>query len=166
MSEFSSATQMVAAPALVRVFLSSPGDVVDERNLARSFIKEQLPYLPQFRGRVAFDVVSWDDPVAVVPMLANKTPQESVTLALTRPATCEITIVILWSRMGTPLPDSIRKPNGAAFVSGTEWEYLDACESPLKPVVLVYRRTEEPKVGLKDPKQDEKKEQYKRGRVF
>ena len=46
-------------PQPIRVFLSSPGDVADERALARRLLKEELPYDPFLRGRVAFDVVSW-----------------------------------------------------------------------------------------------------------
>ena len=46
----------------IRVFLSSPGDVADERALARRLLKEELPYDPLLRGRVTLEVVSWDDP--------------------------------------------------------------------------------------------------------
>ena len=34
------------APLHLRVFLSSPGDVADERNLARALLKDELPYRP------------------------------------------------------------------------------------------------------------------------
>ena len=33
-------------PQHLRVFLASPGDVADERNLARRLLKEELPYDP------------------------------------------------------------------------------------------------------------------------
>ena len=56
------------------------------------------------------ELVAWDDPAARIPMLATETPQESVNTARPRPATCDIVIVILWARIGTPLPDSIKKP--------------------------------------------------------
>jgi tetratricopeptide (TPR) repeat protein len=52
----------------LRVFLSSPGDVIDERGLALHLLKEELAYESPFRGRVTFDVVSWDDPAAPTPM--------------------------------------------------------------------------------------------------
>ena len=35
--------------------------------------------------------------------------------------------------MGTPLPDNLRKPNGEPYLSGTEWEYEDAVNSPQQP---------------------------------
>jgi formylglycine-generating enzyme required for sulfatase activity len=101
-------------------------------------------------------------------MLATETPQDSVNAARPRPANCDIVIVILWSRMGTPLPETVRKPNGEGYLSGTEWEYQDAVTSPQEPppVVLVYRRTEEPKIGLSDPHMAEKVEQFRRVEGF
>ena len=138
---------------LLRIFLSSPGDVAEERKYAIDLIKDLLPYRPAFRDKVTCEVVAWDDPAAQIPMLANETPQESVNRTRPRPATCDITVVILWSRMGTPLPGSIRKANGEPYMSGTEWEYLDAFTSPLKPAILVYRRTGEQELALRDPNQ-------------
>ena len=157
-----------AVVRLYRIFLSSPEDVSDERNLARRLIKEDLPYLPAFRGRVSFEVVAWDDPAVHIPMLAIETPQESVNRARPRPATCDITVVVLWSRMGTPLPEHVKKPNGEAYASGTEWEYVDACNSTFepKPKVLVYRRTEDFKVSVKDPEKKKKEEQFERVEKF
>ena len=148
---------------LVRIFLSSPGDVVEERTLARQLIDAELPKLPSLRGRLALELIAWDDPAAQIPMLATETPQESVNAARPRPATCDIVVVILWSRMGTPLPTSVHKPSGEPYLSGTEWEYLDAINSTHepKPDVLVYRRTEKPRVDLDDPDFDEKRAQLR-----
>jgi hypothetical protein len=109
---------------------------------------------------VAFEAVTWDDPVARVPLLAGETPQDSVNRSRQRPATCDITVVILWSRMGTPLPRKFIKPDGKPYLSGTEWECLDALNSPFKPAVLIYRRTQEPKIGLRDPKRTEKTREF------
>ena len=97
--------------------------------LARQLIDAELPKVPHFRERVKLGLIAWDDPAARIPMLATQTPQESVNDALPRPADCDVVIVILWSRMGTPLPDSLRKPNGEPYLSGTEWEYEDAVNS-------------------------------------
>ena len=55
-------------PRSIRVFLSSPGDVSEERILARMIIKEELPVDPFLRGRVALEIVSWDDPFSPTPM--------------------------------------------------------------------------------------------------
>ena len=153
---------------LVRIFLSSPGDVAEERSLARQLIDTVLPKLPYLRERVHLQLIAWDDPAAQIPMLATETPQASVNAARPRPATCDIVIVVLWSRMGTPLPESVRKLTGEPYLSGTEWEYEDAVNSPQqpRPDVLIYRRTEEPKIGLRDPQKKEKEEQFERVDVF
>ena len=148
---------------LVRIFLSSPTDVVEEREAAREFIKNELQYRSGFRGELALEVIAWDDPAAPIPMRATETPQASVNAARSRPADCDIVIVILWSRLGTPLPDTILKPDGTRYLSGTESEYEDAVNSSRQPppTVLVYRRTEKPKVELDDPDFDEKRAQFK-----
>src|SRR4051794_28090595 len=90
-------------PQHLRVFLASPGDVADERALARKLLREELPVDPFLRGRVTFDIVSWDDPAAPTPMLARLTPQEAVTRFEIKPSECNIVIVVLWSRLGTHL---------------------------------------------------------------
>ena len=92
-----------------------------------------------------FEIVAWDQPGAGVPMLATLTPQAAIAAGLPRPSQCDVVVAIFWSRMGTPLPDEYRKPDGTAYLSGTEWEYLDALgasERCGKPAILVYRRTE------------------------
>ena len=163
------ADQATRTVPLVRIFLSSPGDVAEEREAAREFIKNELQYRSGFRDELALQVIAWDDPAARIPMLANGTPQESVNAARPRPATCDIVIVILWSRMGTPLPDTTLKPDGARYLSGTEWEYEDAVNSPRKPPpqVLLYRRTEEPMISARDrTKMAEALEQLDRVEAF
>ncbi|MFO1153685.1 MAG: SUMF1/EgtB/PvdO family nonheme iron enzyme [Rhodospirillales bacterium] len=149
---------------VVRIFLSSPGDVVVERAIARDLIERDLAKHPAYRS-LKLEVIAWDDPDARIPMLANETSQQSVNNGRPRPSTCDIVIVILWARMGTPLPDTILKPDGDRFLSGTEWEYLDAIHSPRepKPDVLVYRRTEKPRV---DPDDDEEVAQYRCVKAF
>jgi hypothetical protein len=148
-----------APPQHLRVFLSSPGDVADERGLARRVLKDELPYDPLLQGRVTFEVISWDDPTARIPLLANLTPQESVNRGMPKPSACDVVVVILWSRMGTPLSPEIRRtvpvpslegtPWADCYLSGTEWEYEDALASTNdpKPATLVYRRTEDPPVS-------------------
>jgi hypothetical protein len=88
--------------AAVRVFLSSPGDVAEERRTAREIV-EKLARRPTLRGRITIEAVSWDDPDAPVPMLANLSPQEALNRGLPTPAMYDLTIVVFWSRMGTPL---------------------------------------------------------------
>jgi formylglycine-generating enzyme required for sulfatase activity len=132
-------------PIQLRIFLSSPGDVADERGLALQVI-DRLAYDPLLRGKVTLEAVAWDKPGAGAPMLATMTPQQAVNDGLPKPSQCDIVIVIFWARMGTPLPDDYAKSDGSRFLSGTEWEYEDAMQAALtdgKPDVIVYRRTED-----------------------
>ena len=58
--------------------------------------------------------------------------------------------------MGTPLPHpEYQKDDGSPYLSGTEWEFRDAFDAERatgKPITLVYRRTEEPRIDIKDRK--------------
>jgi hypothetical protein len=130
----------LTTPRHVRAFLASPGDVAEERRTARELLL-RLGREPLIRGRFTIEVVSWDDPDAPAPMLASLTPQEAVLRALPKPSECDLTIVVLWAWMGTPLATPL-KADGSRFQSGTEWEFEDARMSQ-KPLLL-YRRTSEP----------------------
>lgn len=124
------------APRHVRIFLASPGDVLEERQAARELL-HRLEREPLVRRDFTLETVSWDDPDAPAPMLATLTPQQAVARALPRPSQCDLTILILWGRMGTPLDE--RKPDGTPYASGSEWEFEDARRAG-RPI-LVYRRT-------------------------
>src|SRR5262245_30853057 len=130
-------------PRRIRIFLSSPGDVPQERTLALEVI-DQLAHDPLLRNKIAIEVVAWDKKRAGVPMLAMLTPQEAINQGLPKPSDCDIVIVIFWSRMGTPLPTDYAKADGTRYLSGTEWEYEDAIqaakcstEEPRRPQVVV-----------------------------
>ncbi len=152
----------------LRIFLSSPGDVADERAQARRLV-ERLGHDPSFRHRTRLEAVAWDDPDAPTPMLAQLTPQQAVDHHLPKPSACDIVLVILWARMGTPLPPEYRKPDGEPYLSGTEWEYEDALKGNPQPDILVYRRTEPPRIvrdDPDDPKLHEDMEQWRRAKRF
>jgi hypothetical protein len=141
----------------VRVFLSSPGDVADERGLARQVL-QSLPKEVSFAGKIHIDEISWDDPGNPVALDARFTPQEAINRKRPKPSECDVVVVILWARMGTPLPEDYRKPDGTPYRSGTEWEFLNAIlasERTGRPTVWVYRRDEDIKFGRKDPRRDE-----------
>lgn len=148
----------------LRVFLSSPGDVAEERRLARKVL-DALPYDPGLRGRISIEAVSWDDPRAPAPTFAHLTPQEAIDRGLPKPSDCDVVVAILWSRFGTPLPEEYVKPDGERYLSGTEWEHEDAMRAARasgRPEVLLYRRTEVPQIAIDDPEIDEKRTQYQR----
>ncbi|MBK8028791.1 MAG: hypothetical protein IPK17_04625 [Chloroflexi bacterium] len=139
----------------IRVFLSSPGDVADERAIALK-VFDRLNEDPLLRDQITIRVVAWDKPGADAPLLATMTPQEAISAGLPKPSECDIVIVIFWSRMGTPLPIEYAKPDGSRYLSGTEWEYYDAynmAKAQGKPLLVVYRRTQP---VLLDPTNDPK----------
>lgn len=144
-------------PRHVRIFLASPGDVLAERQAARQLL-ERLEREPLIRRDFTIETVSWDDPDAPAPMLATLTPQQAVVRALPRPSECDLTVLILWGRMGTPLED--RKPDGTRYASGSEWEFEDARRAG-RPI-LVYRRTAEllPAQGEEDLRQRQGVERF------
>jgi formylglycine-generating enzyme required for sulfatase activity len=152
----------------LRVFLSSPSDVADERGLARAVLRD-LPKEPQFQGRLALEEVSWDAPGAGAPLAAHLTPQEAINQRRAKPSDCDIVLVILWARMGTPLPPDYTKPDGTPYLSGTEWEYFDAIEAAEKhgrPQVFVYWRTDKVWLDPDAPDFDEATAQRRRVQQF
>jgi hypothetical protein len=160
--------QSPAPPLYLHVFLASPGDVGEEREIARD-VMERLPKDPLLQDKVTIDVVAWDGPGGAA-MQATMTPQEAIKLGLKRPSECDIAVVILWSRMGTTLPaDWELKADGSPYRSGTEWEYLDALQGAEKagrPKILVYHRTAVPDIAMNDPDRDQKTKQWDAVQAF
>ena len=153
----------------VRIFLSSPGDVAEERDHARDLIKNVLPFIPFVRDRATFDVISWDDPHASPGLSAHLAPQIAVNKRLRRPSECDIVVVILWGRMGTPLTNELKGDDGTTYISGTEWEFDDALNAARecgRPEILLYRRIGAPQISLDDPDIADKQEQYQRVQEF
>jgi tetratricopeptide (TPR) repeat protein len=144
----------------IRIFLSSPGDVAEERQIALNVVKNVLPVDPFIRGKANIDIVSWDDPNAPAGLSAHLSPQQAIERGLPPPSDCDIVVVILWSRLGTPVVTPSTR-----FRSGTEYEYHDALNairsnddpSPTtgKRVksILLYRRMEAPTISLAAPEE-------------
>ncbi|MBI1277531.1 MAG: SUMF1/EgtB/PvdO family nonheme iron enzyme [Anaerolineaceae bacterium] len=153
----------------IRIFLSSPGDVTEERALARKVI-QQLQSDPIWRGKISTECIAWDKPGVTTAMLATMTPQEAINKNLATPSQCDIVVVIFWSRMGTPLPEEYKKPDGSPYLSGTEWEFEDAVTASEKkdgiPIVSVYRRSDPPIIAMNDPEFDAKRVQWERVEKF
>lgn len=148
---------------LIRIFLSSPGDVADERAIALNVVDE-LAYDPFIRGKASFEIVAWDKPNADTPMLASLPPQTAIDEGLPMPSDCDIVIVIFWSRMGTPLTHK-----GIEYLSGTHYEYekaIEAAHQNGKPQIILYRRSEEVAFKPTDPNFIEKYEQWKKVEDF
>jgi hypothetical protein len=111
-------------PKPFRVFLASPGDVTLECELAREAIIH-ISSERRFRGRIDIEIIAWDQPD--VALEAGLTPQEAIAQGLPKPEDCDLAVIVLWSRIGTPLPaDFELKADGTPYFSGTEWEYFNA----------------------------------------
>jgi hypothetical protein len=115
-------------PTIIPVFISSPGDVGEERQRDLAVI-DRLNVEPEFLDTVVFSPVAWDRKGSEIAMEAGLTPQEAINQGLRKPSACALVVVIFWSRMGTLLPDDYLKPDGTRYWSGTEWEYLDAMQA-------------------------------------
>jgi WD40 repeat protein len=111
----------------VRIFVSSPSDLEHERALIKDIIEALAQeYLPYFKVQA----ILWEQEAL--------TAAQSFQAGLVRPSECEIVLVMLWTRLGTPLADD---PYGG--MTGTEWEFVDAVEASARtgsPEVLVYRK--------------------------
>ena len=67
---------MADQPRFVRVFLSSPGDVADERSIARKVIEDAAGQAP-FRDQVVARTIAWDN-------LSSRTPMRGMVISSTR----------------------------------------------------------------------------------
>ena len=129
-----------------RIFLSSPGDCVEERSAVHAVIAK-LNIDPLVSAFTRLEVVAWDWG-AGVPLEALCSPQLSVNRHLPTPDDCALFLGIFNCRFGTPLPDrEFRKLDGKPYQSGSEYEFHRAWEARRRglsrPEILMYRRQQE-----------------------
>src|SRR5512135_1855325 len=98
---------------LLRIFISSPSDVRPERLTAERVV-ERLAR--EFAYHFRLEAKLWERE----PLIAT----EHFQTMIAKPRECDIVVVILWSRLGTPLPfDRFPGPVTGRPVTGTEWEF-------------------------------------------
>lgn len=117
----------------LRIFVSSPGDVGEERRLTARVI-ERLSF--EWQGRVLLEPYFWEHE----PLRATAHFQAQIP----RPAESDVVLCVLWSRLGTRLPPDVTREDGSRYASGTEFEFEDAYSAHQRlgtPDLLVYRRT-------------------------
>jgi hypothetical protein len=107
-------------PQRLRIFISSPTDVPYER-LRADLIVDKLSQA--YNRFFTIESYRWEHEA----MLASKHFQD----AIEPPSAFDIVVLILWSRLGTPLPEKTsereyRGIDGRVPVTGTEWEYEEA----------------------------------------
>ena len=85
-------------------------------------------------------------------MLSGISPQDSVIRSHGKPSECDIVVLLLWSRLGSPIRvEGYKKADGRGYYTGTEWEYEDALrafQTHGRPLILRFYKTESPKVDL------------------
>ncbi len=128
----------------IRVFVSSPGDVVAAREVAAQIIEKLAQEFARF---LVIEPYLWE----YEPMLASGHFQD----AIEPPRNFDAVIIILESRLGTPMPERFRGSDGRTPVTGTEWEFEDALDGSLShkdrlPDLLVYRSRRKIELDLWD----------------
>src|SRR5271165_4881328 len=102
-------------PKLVRIFISSPSDVAEERKAAAELIEQELAKREAFRKPLKLDAFRYEDLHSDTPFLANRSAQASVDQRL-QSADAEIVVAILWAdRKSTRLNSSHVKISYAVF---------------------------------------------------
>ncbi len=139
----------------LRVFVASPGDVLDERERLRLVVDELNRILADSLGR-SLELLDWRD---VVPSMGRP---EDVILDQLKLDAWDIFVGILWTRFGSPT-GGIHPETGAPFLSGTEEEFTLAYHSWQKtkrPRILFYRCMRSPQLDKLDASQFQRVQQF------
>jgi tetratricopeptide (TPR) repeat protein len=146
------------AKALLRVFLSSPGDVAEERALAE-LVFQRLER--EHADTLDINLTLWEHE----PLLAHAGFQEQID----RPSKCDLVITILWARLGTRLPADFAPRAGAQPPTGTEFEIEDALQGFRlhgRPELLIYRKLARPQVDIASADAEERLRQFRELEAF
>ncbi len=125
----------------IRIFISSPGDVGDERRRARQIIEGMGR---RYAGQILLDPLFWED----LPLQPHMTFQQQIDEVLLGEKSVDIAVFILWSRFGSsPGPATLREDR-SEYDSGTEREYdlmkrARANNSAARPDILIYTRRDD-----------------------
>jgi tetratricopeptide (TPR) repeat protein/flagellar basal body-associated protein FliL len=125
----------------LRIFISSPGDVAEEREKAKQVIATLQRH---YDDQVRLIPVLWED--LAIPATASF--QQGIDFVLSERHRIDIAVFILWSRLGSPLGAAIVKQDGSPYLSGTEREFdlmLAAFEQSggKIPIFLAYTRDDD-----------------------
>lgn len=123
----------------LRIFISSPGDVQQERLIAKKVIANLNGIYSKY---VELETIMWED----LPLEATSSFQDGIDYFLEK-APVDIAVFILWSRLGSKLGQSFKKPDGSDYQSGTEYEFdmmYELWEQTKRPKIMVYVKDAEP----------------------
>ena len=96
----------------IRIFISSPGDVVAERAIAKRVIRKLQKELG---NAVELKPLLWED----MPLQSTSTFQEGID-KIVNTGLIDISIFIPWSRLGSPFGRKFYRPHGNFYLAGTE----------------------------------------------
>jgi len=102
------------------LFISSPGDVAEERQIAGRVV-ERLQ--GKYWSFVRLDDVFWEQRA----IRATGHCQDE----LVQPGDCDLVVGVLWGRLGSPLPAKFAAFAGASAPTGTEWEFVELSRRPM-----------------------------------
>lgn len=133
---------------VIRIFVSSPGDMNVERDLVMSICRRVQG---QFSAYFKIEPYYWEN----APMYASKDYQECIE----PPENFDLYLGMLWSRLGTRLhPGRHHRKDGSTYNSGTEFEFENALNAYFasnrsRPELIVYHRVTVPNIPL-EPKEE------------
>ena len=120
----------------IRIFVSSPSDVLPEREAVDRVVAAANARLG---GRPFLETVRWESRFYT----ADATFQSQIV----DPGDCDLVVTLFWTRLGSELPPDFapKMPDGRPWPSGTVFEMARALEARrvkgTLPDVLVYRKT-------------------------
>ncbi|MEM7077566.1 MAG: tetratricopeptide repeat protein [Pseudomonadota bacterium] len=124
----------------IRIFIASPGDVAPERETVLGLIDAaRVEFAPQLELQVTF----WEHQ----PLLATADFQSQIG----SPADTDIFIMLLWSRLGSPLGPQYVRADGSRFESATVFEFEQAHAAHAErgaPQIIAYRKEPPPAAEL------------------
>ena len=125
----------------IRIFISSPSDVEVERQIAIQVINRLSQ---KYQNSIQLKPILWERE----PLLASGHFQDALD-----PSTADIMVCMLWSRLGSPLPEKFEGVDGRKGLTGSEWEFdyaVKAFEEKGRPEIIVYRKTADISTSLND----------------
>ncbi len=127
-----------AAPRPFQIFVSSPGDLGEERLICARVIESLKA---EFARVARLEAILWEQE----PLTADAGFQEQIVL----PSQTDIVVILIWSRLGCRVHSKFKQEGDAEAPTGTIFEFRDALDArrrnPAKtPDMMVYRKLAEP----------------------
>lgn len=129
---------MATIPGPFTIFVSSPGDLGEERYICSRVI-DRLKV--EFARKATINAILWEHE----PLIADASFQDQIPL----PSETDIVIMMLWSRLGYRLPSRYKEAGDTEAPTGTLFEFRNALKGRQNskkrtPDIMVYRKNAEP----------------------